>query len=71
MMYREIFEPKDNLLTIELPQEFIGERVIVEIRKSSELSKEEKLKKLNDSLVGFRVDLSNFKFNRDEANNYE
>lgn len=69
-MYSEVYEPKEASLTIAIPDEFIGKRVVVEIKNSDD-DKAEKLKKLNQSLVGYKVDLSNFKFNRDDANDYE
>ncbi len=70
IMYSEVFEPKEATLTIDIPNEFIGKRITVEI-KSNEETKAEKLARLEKSLEGYRVNLSNFKFNRDEANDYE
>lgn len=69
-MYSEVYEPKESNLNITIPDEFIGKRVVVEI-KNSEEAKMDRIKKLEQSLVGYQVDLSNFKFNRDVANNYE
>ncbi|TAE38124.1 MAG: hypothetical protein EAY66_04675 [Sphingobacteriales bacterium] len=69
-MYSEVYEPKESNLTITIPDEFIGKRVVVEI-KNSEEAKIDRIKKLEQSLVGYQVDLSNFKFNRDLANDYE
>lgn len=69
-MYCEVYEPKESNLTITIPDEFIGKRVVVEI-KNSEESKIDRIKKLEQSLVGYKVDLSNFKFNRDVANNFK
>lgn len=69
-MYSEVYEPKESNLNITIPDEFIGKRVVVEI-KNSEEAKIDRIKKLEQSLVGYQVDLSNFKFNRDLANDYE
>lgn len=40
-----------------------------DLRHSSDKTKE--LNRLNNSLEGYRVDLSDFSFDRDEANEYE
>ncbi len=80
-MYRSIITPKETKLTIELPYEMVGKAVEVlafEIEK-----KETPTEKPEDLPVGRRkrtfeeaiafwdsmaVDMSNFKFNREEAN---
>lgn len=69
-MYSEVYEPKESNLNITIPDEFIGKRVVVEIKNSDD-AKIDRIKKLEQSLVGYQVDLSNFKFNRDLANDYE
>lgn len=69
-MYREVYEPKEANLTIKIREEFIGKRVVVQIINSDEDYNAIK-KKLEQSLWGDQVDLSNYKFNRDNANDYE
>ena len=66
-MYKEIFTPTAENHTFEIPEEFYGKEIYIEIIKSSTgpNNKNEKLKKLEASLKGYRVDLSNYKFTRD------
>lgn len=73
-MYRQIITPDNTKFTITFPQEFIGKEVEViaftlkeatqEI-KAADTAREEALTFLKNSK---RIDLSNFKFDRDEAN---
>ena len=80
-MYRAIITPKETTLTIELPDQLVGKSVEViafEIEKNSEsfvsdskLTKN-KAKRTFEEAVAFwdsmAVDMSDFKFNREEAN---
>ncbi|MEA5141255.1 hypothetical protein [Arcicella rigui] len=75
-LIREIIVPTQNTYTLNLPDEMIGKQVEViafeiEEKQNSNVNRMEKMQKLTDSLADLRVDLSNFKFNRDEANNYD
>jgi hypothetical protein len=52
----------------------IGKQVEIiafEIEKAQEAKPSDKMERLEKSLAGLKIDLSNFKFNRDEANDYE
>lgn len=69
-MYSGVYEPKEAKLTITIPEEFIGKRVVVQIINSDEDYNAIR-KKLEQSLWGYQVDLSNYKFNRDNANDYQ
>ena len=77
-MVRTILKPEKNSLTIKLPDNFVGkviEVIAFEIDQvDNEIAAVEKKKRIEDidkALNKHRVDLTNFKFNRDEANNYE
>ena len=73
-LIREIIYPTENNYTLRLPDEMIGKQVEViafEIEKTPKKSTQNNLKDIQDIFRDNRIDLSNFKFNRDEANNYE
>lgn len=80
-MFRTIITPKETTLTIELPDQMVGKTVEViafEIEKNGETIVkpedlvESKPKRTFEEAVAFwdsmAVDMSNFKFNREEAN---
>lgn len=74
-LIREIIFPTENTYTLHLPEEMIGKQVEIiafEIEKTPPLAKKEK--SIDDIKAIFKdnlIDLSNYKFDRDEANNYE
>ena len=80
-LVREIIYPTENNDTLRLPDEMIGKQVEViafEIEKTPKTVVSDKMERLKDSLLDLqsifkdnRVDISNFKFDRDEANNYD
>jgi len=75
-MLREIIVPENNTYLLKLPDELVGKRVEViafEIEEKTDDSLEvnEKLKSIREIFDGKRIDLSSFKFNRDEANDYD
>ncbi|MBE9461752.1 hypothetical protein ACFP1I_31030 [Dyadobacter subterraneus] len=73
-LIREIIVPTDNTYLLKLPDEMIGKQVEViafEIEARPAIDIEERRKRLHESLADLKVDLSNFKFDRDEANNYD
>ena len=78
-MVRTILKPEKNSLTIKLPDNFVGkviEVIAFEIEqisndKTAVLEKKKRIEAINKPLNKHRVDLSNFKFDRDEANDYE
>jgi hypothetical protein len=80
-MYRAIITPKETTLTIELPHQMVGKSVEViafEIEKNGEMVDKttdlvtNKPKRTFEEAVAFwdsmAVDMSNFKFNREDAN---
>lgn len=83
-MIRKIVVPQERTLTLELPETFVGKEVEVlafevdEIDNHTEpdetvvnMSEEERIAYLRKTLSFHQVDLSNFTFDRDEANRYD
>jgi hypothetical protein len=77
-MLREIIVPQNSLVTVQLPEEMVGktvELIAFEIDREglngNKLTKEQRIKQIEDLTKPYLVDLSNFKFDRDEANNYD
>ena len=73
-LIREIIYPTENNYTLRLPDEMIGKEVEViafEIEKTPKKAAKNDLKDIQDIFKGNKVNLSHFKFDRDEANNYE
>ena len=81
-MVRKIVIPQERTYTLELPEEFIGKEVEVlafEVSEDvpahkktlSDQSREARIEYLRKVLEPYRVDLSNFTFDRDEANDYD
>lgn len=77
MLLREIITPNNPIVTMRLPDEMVGKTVeliafeIESNKPQSVLSKEQRLQRIDELTVSSLVDLSNFTFNRDEANNYD
>ena len=76
-MFTKTITPKSTSVTIELPKDYVGEHVkliaIIERKKDIEkLSPAERLELIKNTYSKFpRRDLSKFKFDRDEANDFE
>lgn len=83
-MYRQIFTPNEqnNSIPFVIPREWYGqpvEIIVFPVLDANEQSQQdfivkERIKKreeLNKILDKYLVDLSGFKFNRDEANEYD
>ncbi|MCF0053224.1 hypothetical protein LXM25_24350 [Dyadobacter sp. LJ53] len=79
-LIREIIVPTGNSYTLNLPDEMIGKQVEViafEIGNPTQSADieieagEQKIEKIREIFKDSLVDLSNFKFDRDEANNYD
>lgn len=77
-MIRQIVRPTQNTYVLQLPDELVGKTVEVlafEVEQdqilNQDLSRAQKLAAIKKGLDKFRVDLSSFKFNRDEANDYD
>ena len=74
-LIREIIIPTQSTYTLNIPESMIGKEIEVlafEIEKGKIISdKEHSLADIKSIFNGARVDLNNFKFNREEANNYD
>ena len=73
LMYRQIFEPEIENINITVPKAWKGmniEVIVFPIKNTAKRVSETK-KKRNELLDRYLIDLSDFKFNRDEANEYE
>ena len=77
-MLREIITPKKSVVTVRLPDEMVGKTIEViafEINainpNNKELTRKQRLKRIEEITSSTLTDLSNFKFNRDEANDYD
>jgi hypothetical protein len=75
-MLRQIIIPKTNTYVLHLPNELIGKKVEIltfEIDNdiTETISAKTDKSKASDLFADCRIDLSNFTFDRDEANNYE
>jgi len=78
LMYRQVVMPEADNINISVPNAWKGMNIEVIVfpispkeviaRKTSDT---EKRKKRNELLDKYLIDLSDFKFNRDEANDYE
>jgi hypothetical protein len=78
-MIRTILKPNKNSLTLQLPDDLVGKMIEViafsiedskaAIKDGS--SKADRITALNKSLKKFRINSGGYKFDRDEANDYE
>lgn len=77
-MIRQIIIPTSNTYTLELPDELLGRKVeVLAFEVDNELvitlpdNEAVKFSKASDIFKDCRVDLTNYKFDRDAANTYE
>jgi len=78
-MIRTILKTSKNSLTIQLPDDLVGKTVEViafEIDKADpvpvkSVDKKKLIESIEKGLSNYRKDISGFKFNREEANDYE
>ena len=75
MLLREILVPTEPLVTARLPGEMVGktvELIAFEIEQPVvPTTREERLARIRELTKNSLFDLSGYKFNRDEANNYD
>ena len=75
-MYRQIFKPSSKNNKISLPRSWYGMDVeviafpIIQLMSVENPAKERRRKR-EEMLRKYSMDLSGFKFNREEANNYD
>jgi hypothetical protein len=79
-MIRTILKSDKNRVTLQLPNDMVGKMIEViafeidqvkPVKNVEDIGKSERIRAINSALGKYRVDLSNFKFDRDEANDYE
>lgn len=73
-LIREIIFPTENTYTLHLPEKMIGKQVEIIAFEIEKAPLESTKKNIDDIKAIFKdslIDLSNYKFDRDEANNYE
>jgi hypothetical protein len=79
-MIRTILKSDTNSITLKLPDDLVGKTIEViafEIdqispsEKPGDIEKSKRIEAIDKALSKYRVDLSGFKFDRDEANDYE
>jgi hypothetical protein len=80
-MYRQVFTPTERNNTIVMPREWYGKEIeiiafpIMESSRKAETGvipfREQRLQEIRAITNDIHVNLRNFKFNRDEANNYD
>jgi hypothetical protein len=70
-MLRQVMIPSEENSTISIPVEFYGTEVEVLIFPFCNKKANQNDDSINDIFNKFLFSFGNFKFNRDEANNYE
>jgi hypothetical protein len=73
-LIREIIVPTSDSYLLTLPKEMVGKQIevtAVEVGSTAPIDIDARMKKINDSLSNLKVDLTNWKFDRNEANNYD
>jgi len=79
-MIRTIIKSNKNSLTLQLPDDLVGkviEVIAFEIdqisppKRPQDIEKSKKIETIDKALSKHRVDLTAFKFDRDEANDYD
>ena len=78
LMYRQVFTPNMSNINISVPNEWRGmniEVITFPVISGEDAEKkkimQEKRTKRNEILDKYLIDLSDYKFNRDEANDYD
>jgi hypothetical protein len=73
-MTTQTIVPTSNILQVQIPDNLIGKELEFSYKEKRSETKQNKTTskfKASDIFKDCRVDLSNYKFNRDEANDYE
>ena len=73
-LVRKIIVPTTDSYVLTLPKEMVGKQIevtAVEVGAVAPTDIDARMKKINDSLSNLKVDLTNWKFDRNEANNYD
>ena len=73
-MYTEVITPSQPTFMLTLPKVMVGKKVTIKAEAVEEIyfdTEANRRKNLQSIFDDCRIDLSNFKFDRNEANNYE
>jgi hypothetical protein len=80
-MYRQVFTPTERNNTVIMPREWYGREIEViafpvvkngrKVESDVISFRDQRLQEIRTITNDINVDLSNFKFTRDEANNYD
>jgi hypothetical protein len=73
-LVKKVIVPTTDSYLLTLPKEMVGKQIevtAVEIGSKTPVEIDTRMKKINDSLLNLKVDLTNWKFDRNEANNYD
>ena len=77
-MFTKKIIPQTNEVTLQLPEDLIGQEVtliaVVETsfaEKDTSKNRKGRLRQIQDTLAKYQIDMSDYTFDRDEANNYE
>ena len=77
-MFTKKIIPHTSEVMLQLPEDLIGQEVtliaVVETSDRERIasgSKAERLKKIENTFEKYQIDMSDYTFDRDEANNYE
>jgi hypothetical protein len=71
MYIENITVPSSNKLEIEIPQEMVGKEIKYLIFETDQTSKPISNKSFGEFIKGFGFKTGGYKFNREEANNYD
>ncbi|SDF02375.1 hypothetical protein SAMN04487996_108225 [Dyadobacter soli] len=73
-LIRKVIVPTTDSYVLTLPKEMVGKQIEVtaaEVDSAAPIDIDTRMQKINDSLSNLKVDLTNWKFDRNEANNYD
>lgn len=73
-MYTKTITPKTTSVTIELPEDYVGKEIKVTayVERKEKPARVRSLEEIRERYSRFpRIDMSKFKFDRDEANDFE
>ena len=60
--------PTDTKVTVEIPREYVNREILIDVRLVDDDDDARRRQELHDFFMQHQVDLSDFKFDRDEAN---
>ena len=73
-LVKKIIVPTTDSYVLTLPKEMVGKQIevtAIEVDPKNPTDIDARMQRLNDSLSKLKVDLTNWKFDRNEANNYD